>query len=86
MDRADSFSSAGEDIDDEDEDDGFQILTAESLFSTLLNRVRNLTRKMADEGRMRRTPQPGDFPSASVQDPSGFWSNLYSPSRESSAR
>lgn len=87
LDRAESFSSAGEDDDDE-EDDGFQILTAESLFSTLLARVRSLTRKMATEegarppdagplDRPRRLPQ-----SDSSSPTGGFWSSLYSPPRD----
>ena len=37
----DSLSS-GED----DDDDGFELLTAENLFSTLLSRVRSLTQKL----------------------------------------
>lgn len=46
MERSDSFSSAGEDEEDEDQ---FEILTAESLFTTLLDRVRNLTRRVSTE-------------------------------------
>ncbi|KAF2885659.1 hypothetical protein ILUMI_20510 [Ignelater luminosus] len=42
----DSFSS-GED----DDDDGFEILTAENLFSTLLSRVRDLTQRLNVDGR-----------------------------------
>ncbi|CAG9860362.1 unnamed protein product [Phyllotreta striolata] len=54
MDHAESISSG-----DEDDDDGFEILTAENLFSTLLSRVRDLTQRLnVDEG-MR----PG-FPSS----------------------
>lgn len=59
IERPDSLSSNDDDDDEEeeDEDDAFQILTAESLFSTLLNRVRNLTRKMSqEESRGRRLP------------------------------
>lgn len=41
LDRSDSFSSA-----EEDEADEFQVLTAESLFTNLLDRVRNLTRRI----------------------------------------
>ncbi|XP_025832041.1 probable serine/threonine-protein kinase DDB_G0277165 isoform X2 [Agrilus planipennis] len=41
LERNDSFSS-GED----DDDDGFEILTAENLFSTLLSRVRDLTSRL----------------------------------------
>ena len=42
----DDESSSSNDEEDCEENDEFQILTAESLFSTLLNRVRNITRKM----------------------------------------
>ncbi|CAG0923027.1 unnamed protein product, partial [Notodromas monacha] len=49
IDRSDSFSSAGEEDDDEE---GFEILTAESLFSTLLARVRSLSRRMNKDGDM----------------------------------
>ncbi|XP_072382932.1 uncharacterized protein Nuak [Diabrotica undecimpunctata] len=54
MEHADSVSSG-----DEDDDEAFEILTAENLFSTLLSRVRDLTQRLnVDEG-MR----PG-FPSS----------------------
>ncbi|KAF5276288.1 hypothetical protein FQA39_LY06637 [Lamprigera yunnana] len=46
MEHNDSFSS-GED----DDDDGFEILTAENLFSTLLSRVRDLTQRLDVDGR-----------------------------------
>lgn len=99
LDHSESFSSAGEE-EEEDEDDGFQILTAESLFSTLLNRVRSLTRKMnADEMRTDRsrvpshhqTPEPNTTPSsagigAGHSASSGFWSSLYNSPRDSPAR
>ncbi|XP_042229550.1 uncharacterized protein LOC121871386 isoform X3 [Homarus americanus] len=99
LDHSESFSSAGEE-EEEDEDDGFQILTAESLFSTLLNRVRSLTRKMnADEIRNERsrrssnrpTPEPNMAPSsagigAAHSASSGFWSSLYNSPRDSPAR
>lgn len=42
----DSFSSG-----EEDDDDGFEILTAENLFSTLLSRVRDLTQRLNVDGR-----------------------------------
>ncbi|XP_046394484.1 serine-rich adhesin for platelets [Ischnura elegans] len=46
LEHSDSFSSA-----EEDDDDGFEILTAESLFSTLLSRVRSLTQRLnVDDG------------------------------------
>jgi len=41
----DSLSSAEE---DDDDDDGFEILTAESLFSTLLSRVSLLLKQYLD--------------------------------------
>ncbi|XP_050733418.1 serine/arginine repetitive matrix protein 2-like isoform X7 [Eriocheir sinensis] len=98
LDHSESFSSAGEE-EEEDEDDGFQILTAESLFSTLLNRVRSLTRKMnAEDGRgdrvrrtsNRPTPEPGGppgMPPGAVHSGSaGFWSSLYNSPRDSPAR
>lgn len=99
LDHSESFSSAGEE-EEEDEDDGFQILTAESLFSTLLNRVRSLTRKMnADEMRTERvrgsshlpTPEPNTAPAgpgvgAAHSSSSGFWSSLYNSPRDSPAR
>ncbi|KAK8719231.1 hypothetical protein OTU49_014163, partial [Cherax quadricarinatus] len=99
LDHSESFSSAGEE-EEEDEDDGFQILTAESLFSTLLNRVRSLTRKMnADEIRSERsrrssnrpTPEPNMAPSSAGigavhSASSGFWSSLYNSPRDSPAR
>ena len=44
MDRSDSFSSA-----EEDDEDAFEVLTAESLFSSLLDRVRNLTKRLNKE-------------------------------------
>ncbi|XP_037091069.1 serine/arginine repetitive matrix protein 2-like [Pollicipes pollicipes] len=55
VERSDSFSSAGEDEEDEDQ---FEILTAESLFTTLLDRVRNLTRRVSTEDSpLKRTMQ-----------------------------
>lgn len=51
--HADSLSS-GED----DDDDGFELLTAENLFSTLLSRVRSLTQRLNVDDR------PGGFPSS----------------------
>ena len=47
LERSESFSSAGED--EEEDEDQFEILTAESLFTTLLDRVRNLTRRVSTE-------------------------------------
>ena len=45
-DKTESFSSGEDDFDD---DDGFQEMTAENLFSTLLSRVKSLTRRIHDE-------------------------------------
>ena len=44
-DKVESFSSGEDDFDD----DGFQEMTAENLFSTLLSRVKSLTRRIHDE-------------------------------------
>ena len=44
-DKTESFSSGEDDFDD----DGFQEMTAENLFSTLLSRVKSLTRRIHDE-------------------------------------
>ena len=44
--RSDSFSSGEE---DDFDDDGFKEMTAENLFSTLLTRVKSLTRRIHDE-------------------------------------
>ncbi|XP_014210344.1 uncharacterized protein LOC106640733 [Copidosoma floridanum] len=41
LDHADSLTS-----DEDDDDDGFELLTAENLFSTLLSRVRSLTQRL----------------------------------------
>merc|ERR1719361_2662274 len=45
MQRSDSCSSGEDDFDD----DGFREMTAENLFSTLLTRVKSLTRRIHDE-------------------------------------
>lgn len=67
--HADSLSS-GED----DDDDGFELLTAENLFSTLLSRVRSLTQRLnVDDNR------PGSFPTSRLfgrlgaQPSQAFW-------------
>lgn len=44
MDKSDSFSSA-----EDDDEDTFEVLTAETLFSSLLDRVRNLTKRLNRE-------------------------------------
>ncbi|KAJ4439660.1 hypothetical protein ANN_07788 [Periplaneta americana] len=77
LDHNDSMSSAEE---EDDDDDGFEILTAESLFSTLLSRVRSLTQRLNVEDGGR----PG-FPTSRLMShlttghgsPSSFWSNVY---------
>ncbi|CAG2055557.1 unnamed protein product, partial [Timema podura] len=78
LEHNDSLSSAEE---EEDDDDGFEILTAESLFSTLLSRVRSLTQRLNVEDGGR-----SGFPSsrlmshlASTANPtaSSFFSNVY---------
>ncbi|XP_025406107.1 probable serine/threonine-protein kinase DDB_G0277165 isoform X2 [Sipha flava] len=47
-----------ESISSDEEDDSFEILTAENLFSTLLSRVRDLTNKLSsDEGRTSDFPR-----------------------------
>ncbi len=48
MQRAESFSSEEGD-DDFGDDDGFREMTAENLFSTLMTRVRSLTKRIHDE-------------------------------------
>ncbi|KAJ8666845.1 hypothetical protein QAD02_008507 [Eretmocerus hayati] len=67
--HADSLSSG-----EEDDDDGFELLTAENLFSTLLSRVRSLTQRLnVDDGR------GGGFPSGRLlhrlgsNSSQGFW-------------
>ncbi|XP_066997071.2 uncharacterized protein Nuak [Anabrus simplex] len=86
LEHADSLSSAEED----DDDDGFEILTAESLFSTLLSRVRSLTQRLNVEDASR----PG-FPSSRLMNqlksightsPSSFWNNVYAHQQEPLSR
>lgn len=50
VDNADSLSS--------DEDDNFQLLTAENLFSTLLSRVRSLTQRLNNDDMRRSSAFP----------------------------
>lgn len=67
--HGDSLSS-GED----DDDDGFELLTAENLFSTLLSRVRSLTQRLNVDDR-----GSSSFPSSrllgrlGVNSPQNFW-------------
>ncbi|XP_044742368.1 probable serine/threonine-protein kinase MARK-C [Chrysoperla carnea] len=71
LEHADSLSSG-----EEDDDDGFELLTAENLFSTLLSRVRSLTQRLNVEDGGR----PG-FPSSRLLSHFGrdnFWDNLHS--------
>ncbi|XP_035730933.1 uncharacterized protein LOC118445483 [Vespa mandarinia] len=69
--HGDSLSS-GED----DDDDGFELLTAENLFSTLLSRVRSLTQRLNVDDR-----GSSSFPSSrllgrlGVNSPQNFWSH-----------
>lgn len=79
LEHNDSLSSAEE---EDDDDDGFEILTAESLFSTLLSRVRSLTQRLnVEDG--GRTGFPSSrlmshlAPSGHSSPSSGFWSNIY---------
>ncbi|CAH1154094.1 unnamed protein product [Phaedon cochleariae] len=79
LEHADSLSSG-----EEDDDDGFEILTAENLFSTLLSRVRDLTQRLnVDDG-----VRPG-FPSSRLlshfDQGTNFWNRMDHPlSRHSS--
>ncbi|KAL1509473.1 hypothetical protein ABEB36_004199 [Hypothenemus hampei] len=73
LEHNDSVSSG-----EEDDDDGFEILTAENLFSTLLSRVRDLTQRLnVDDG-----VRPG-FPSSRLlshfDQGSNFWNRVDSP-------
>ncbi|XP_043223212.1 serine/arginine repetitive matrix protein 2-like isoform X2 [Amphibalanus amphitrite] len=66
LERSESFSSAGED--EEEDEDQFEILTAESLFTTLLDRVRNLTRRVSTEDSpLKRTMMLANQPPGSAQ-------------------
>ncbi|XP_072758056.1 uncharacterized protein Nuak1 isoform X2 [Anoplolepis gracilipes] len=69
--HADSLSS-GED----DDDDGFELLTAENLFSTLLSRVRSLTQRLnVDDNRSGGFPSSRLFSRLGSQPTSqAFWS------------
>ncbi|XP_050294375.1 uncharacterized protein LOC126734700 isoform X2 [Anthonomus grandis grandis] len=72
LDHNDSVSSG-----EEDDDDGFEILTAESLFSTLLSRVKDLTQRLNVEDGMR----PG-FPSSRLLNfdhGTNFWNRMENP-------
>ncbi|XP_011867469.1 PREDICTED: uncharacterized protein LOC105561778 isoform X2 [Vollenhovia emeryi] len=67
--HADSLSS-GED----DDDDGFELLTAENLFSTLLSRVRSLTQRLnVDDKRSAGFPSSRLFGRLGSQSSQGFW-------------
>lgn len=68
LDRSDSFSSA-----EEDDEDFFEVFTADSLFSNLLDRVRNLTKRINREGSVGPNwPNDPNFglwsPSSSLRD------------------
>ncbi|XP_011340376.1 microtubule-associated protein futsch isoform X2 [Ooceraea biroi] len=67
--HADSLSS-GED----DDDDGFELLTAENLFSTLLSRVRSLTQRLnVDDNRSSGFPSSRLFSRLGSQPSQAFW-------------
>ncbi|XP_024936848.1 uncharacterized protein LOC107263563 isoform X2 [Cephus cinctus] len=67
--HADSLSS-GED----DDDDGFELLTAENLFSTLLSRVRSLTQRLnVDDNRGSGFPSSRLLGRLGSNSPQGFW-------------
>ncbi|XP_076640537.1 nuak family kinase 1 isoform X2 [Colletes latitarsis] len=67
--HADSLSS-GED----DDDDGFELLTAENLFSTLLSRVRSLTQRLnVDDNRTTGFPSSRLFGRLGSNSSQAFW-------------
>ncbi|XP_044579242.1 uncharacterized protein LOC123261614 isoform X2 [Cotesia glomerata] len=67
--HADSLSS-GED----DDDDGFELLTAENLFSTLLSRVRSLTQRLnVDDNRGTGFPRSRLLDRLGSNSSQGFW-------------
>ncbi|XP_034186744.2 nuak family kinase 1 isoform X1 [Osmia lignaria lignaria] len=67
--HADSLSS-GED----DDDDGFELLTAENLFSTLLSRVRSLTQRLnVDDNRTTGFPRSRLFDRLGSNPSQAFW-------------
>ncbi|XP_026671095.1 uncharacterized protein LOC108627131 isoform X2 [Ceratina calcarata] len=67
--HADSLSS-GED----DDDDGFELLTAENLFSTLLSRVRSLTQRLnVDDNRTAGFPSSRLFGRLGSNSSQAFW-------------
>ncbi|KAI4502185.1 hypothetical protein M0802_002867 [Mischocyttarus mexicanus] len=69
--HGDSLSS-GED----DDDDGFELLTAENLFSTLLSRVRSLTQRLnVDDTRGSSFPSSRLLGRLGVNSPQNFWSH-----------
>ncbi|XP_066146852.1 uncharacterized protein Nuak1 isoform X2 [Euwallacea fornicatus] len=71
LEHNDSVSSG-----EEDDDDGFEIVTAENLFSTLLSRVRDLTQRLnVDDG-----VRPG-FPSSRLLShfDHGLWNRMENP-------
>ncbi|KAF7269581.1 hypothetical protein GWI33_017362 [Rhynchophorus ferrugineus] len=73
LEHNDSLSSG-----EEDDDDGFEILTAENLFSTLLSRVRDLTKNLnVDDG-----SRPG-FPASRllrhIDHGTNFWNRMDHP-------
>lgn len=60
---------------DEDDDDGFELLTAENLFSTLLSRVRALTHRLNVNNDTTSTFPTSRLMSNLRQSHSPFWNN-----------
>ncbi|XP_031778234.1 serine/arginine repetitive matrix protein 2 isoform X2 [Nasonia vitripennis] len=67
--HADSLSSG-----EEDDDDGFELLTAENLFSTLLSRVRSLTQRLnVGDNTSTGFPNTRLLGRLGSNSPQGFW-------------
>lgn len=60
---------------EEDDDDGFELLTAENLFSTLLSRVRALTHRLNVNSETSSNFPSTRFISNLRQSQSPFWNN-----------
>lgn len=60
---------------EEDDDDGFELLTAENLFSTLLSRVRALTHRLNVNNDTTSNFPSSRFISNLRQSQSPFWNN-----------
>lgn len=74
LEHTDSVSS-GED----DDDDGFEILTAENLFSTLLSRVRDLTQRLKVDDGVGRPGFPTSRLLSQFDHGTNFFSNVHPP-------